>query len=92
MTCPVQLSNIQLRSEAISVGHNPWVKDGLFRRAAALPTISRPLFLSQQLLRTECGGHAPGDVVAATAALMETTHEAGDIQRRRDLPKARDTY
>jgi len=61
--------------EAISIGHNPWVKPGLFRRAVALPTDSRPHFLSQQLLGTESGPHAPGDVVAASAAYIENARQ-----------------
>mmetsp|Transcript_29496 Transcript_29496/g.84815 ORF Transcript_29496/g.84815 Transcript_29496/m.84815 type:complete len:504 (-) Transcript_29496:44-1555(-) len=61
--------------EAISIGHNPWAKQGLFTRAVVLPTDERPMFLSQQLLGTESGAFAPGDVVAASAAYIESTRE-----------------
>mmetsp|Transcript_112402 Transcript_112402/g.357267 ORF Transcript_112402/g.357267 Transcript_112402/m.357267 type:complete len:1621 (+) Transcript_112402:48-4910(+) len=56
--------------EALSVGHNPWAKEGLFRRQLVLPADSRPLFMSQKLLTTEHGAHAPGDVVQKAGALM----------------------
>jgi len=62
--------------EAISIGHNPFVKPGLFRKAVALPSVARPTFLSQQLLGTQAGPHAPGDVLAAAAALVASGSDA----------------
>ncbi|CAE8632749.1 unnamed protein product [Polarella glacialis] len=57
--------------EAISVGHNPWVKPKLFAKAISLPTHSRPVFLSETLLKTRHGPHAPGDVGQKVAELAQ---------------------
>ncbi|CAE8615543.1 unnamed protein product [Polarella glacialis] len=62
--------------EAISVGHNPWVKPKLFAKAISLPTHSRPVFLSETLLKTGHGPHAPGDVSQKVAELAHK-HAAG---------------
>jgi hypothetical protein len=61
--------------EAISIGHNPWAKAGLFRKQVVLPSNMRPLFLSQKLLQTHDGGHAPGDVMGKIAALLNAEKE-----------------
>eukprot|EP00929_Paragymnodinium_shiwhaense_P114834 TRINITY_DN8334_c0_g4_i1.p1 TRINITY_DN8334_c0_g4~~TRINITY_DN8334_c0_g4_i1.p1 ORF type:complete len:1741 (+),score=379.18 TRINITY_DN8334_c0_g4_i1:260-5482(+) len=57
--------------EALSVGHNPWQKDGLFSKAITIPTDRRPTFLSSNLMKTSKGGHAPAEVVSMCAALAE---------------------
>eukprot|EP00441_Pelagodinium_beii_P046966 CAMPEP_0197620904 /NCGR_PEP_ID=MMETSP1338-20131121/1609_1 /TAXON_ID=43686 ORGANISM="Pelagodinium beii, Strain RCC1491" /NCGR_SAMPLE_ID=MMETSP1338 /ASSEMBLY_ACC=CAM_ASM_000754 /LENGTH=1722 /DNA_ID=CAMNT_0043190209 /DNA_START=60 /DNA_END=5225 /DNA_ORIENTATION=- len=61
--------------EAISVGHNPWAKADLFARAVELPSMQRPVFLSEQMLGTEHGGHAPGTVMHQMAALAGADNE-----------------
>jgi len=62
--------------EAISVSHNPWVKPKLFAKAISLPTHTRPVFLSETLLKTGHGPHAPGDVSQKVAELAHK-HTAG---------------
>jgi len=56
--------------EALSVGHNPWTKPGLFAGSVTLPTRHRPQFLSQEMLHTEDGGHAPSSVVPKVAHVL----------------------
>eukprot|EP00929_Paragymnodinium_shiwhaense_P114831 TRINITY_DN8334_c0_g2_i1.p1 TRINITY_DN8334_c0_g2~~TRINITY_DN8334_c0_g2_i1.p1 ORF type:complete len:1836 (+),score=406.87 TRINITY_DN8334_c0_g2_i1:160-5667(+) len=62
--------------EALSVGHNPWQKDGLWSRAITIPTDRRPTFLSSNLMKTHKDGHAPAEVVSMCAALAEGRTEA----------------
>jgi len=57
--------------ECMGIGHNPWVKPTLFARHVTIPVDNRPPFLSSQLLSTAEGGHAPGGVMSAVAALAE---------------------
>jgi hypothetical protein len=57
--------------ECMGIGHNPWVKPTLFARHVTIPVDTRPPFLSSQLLSTAEGGHAPGGVMSAVAALVE---------------------
>jgi len=56
--------------EAVSLGHNPWLKEGLFANACILPTRHRPRFLSQEMLQTEEGGHAPSSVMPKVACIL----------------------
>merc|ERR1712070_421894 len=57
--------------ECMGIGHNPWIKPTLFARHVTIPVDTRPPFLSSQLLSTTEGGHAPGGVMSAVAALVE---------------------
>ncbi|CAK0825983.1 unnamed protein product [Prorocentrum cordatum] len=57
--------------EIVSVGHNPWMKPGLFQKSVTLSSEHRPAFYSQKLLRSEFGGHAPADVMHGVAMLVE---------------------
>jgi hypothetical protein len=57
--------------EAISVGHNPYEKAGVFSHAVVLPTAARPEFLSTRLLRTGKGPHHPGDVTSKVAEITD---------------------
>jgi hypothetical protein len=57
--------------ECMGIGHNPWIKPTLFARHVTIPVDTRPPFLSSQLLSTTEGGHAPGGVMSAVAALAE---------------------
>jgi hypothetical protein len=57
--------------ECMGIGHNPWIKPTLFARHVTIPVDTRPPFLSCQLLSTTEGGHAPGGVMSAVAALAE---------------------
>jgi len=67
--------------EAISVGHNPWQKPGLFHHAVDLPTRQRPHFHSEKLLRTGNGGHAPGALMHRVAELAADETEEVDTGR-----------
>merc|ERR1711988_2100251 len=68
--------------ECMGIGHNPWIKPTLFARHVTIPVDTRPPFLSSQLLSTTEGGHAPGGVMSAVAALSEGGGgEAGAISK-----------
>jgi hypothetical protein len=68
--------------ECMGIGHNPWIKPTLFARHVTIPVDTRPPFLSCQLLSTTEGGHAPGGVMSAVAALVEGGGgEAGAISK-----------
>lgn len=72
--------------EALSVGHNKWEKPGLFSKAVALPTAQRLPFLSEKLLNTWRGSHAPGTVMHHVASIAAEGRKEGSAK---EAPKAR---
>eukprot|EP00933_Yihiella_yeosuensis_P051705 TRINITY_DN49696_c0_g1_i1.p1 TRINITY_DN49696_c0_g1~~TRINITY_DN49696_c0_g1_i1.p1 ORF type:complete len:798 (+),score=136.65 TRINITY_DN49696_c0_g1_i1:335-2395(+) len=65
--------------EAISLGHNPWTKQGLFTKDVVIPTRHRPEFLSEKMLNTADKAVAPGDVMHQVAALARNRKTRGTL-------------